>query len=113
MPLSAASSASACGLRAREAVEDRAAGGVGPIEAGEEQAGHQVVGHELAGAHDRVDLAADLAAAGDLGAEQVAGCEDGHAEARREQRRLRALSGAWRPEQNRNGHRGSLPPSSG
>ena len=79
---SASSSASAWRPGAREAVEDRAVGGVGPIQAGEEQAGHQVVGHELARAHDRVDLAPDLAAAGDLGAEQVAGGEDGHAEAR-------------------------------
>ena len=64
-----------------EAVEDRPGLGVVSLEPGQEQADHHVVGDELARPHDGVDLAPDLAAGRDLGAQQVARGEDGHAQA--------------------------------
>src|SRR3546814_4352857 len=50
--------------RAREAVEDEAVGAVGLIDAVGNHGDHEVVRHEVAGIHDRLRLAAELAARG-------------------------------------------------
>ena len=89
----------------RKAVEDRAALGIVLPSRARNSRTITSSEHELTRAHDRVDLAADLAAAGDLGPEQVAGCEDGRAEARGKQRRLRALAGTRCAEKDGYGHR--------
>ena len=61
-----ASSASACCLVAREAVEQEAVAGVAVADALDDHADDHLVGHQLAGVHVALGLAAELAALRDL-----------------------------------------------
>ena len=91
-------------LGPREAVEDRAPDGVLRPETVEEDADDGFVRDQLAAAHVAVGLATERRAGGDRGAQQVARCQDRDAEPLRQRRRLRALPGARRPEQDDDGH---------
>src|SRR3546814_4093547 len=61
--------------RAREAVEDEAVGAVGLIDAVGNHGDHEVVRHAVAGIHDRLRLAAELAARGSGSAQHIASRE--------------------------------------
>ena len=98
---------------AREAVEDRARGGVGLVEPAEQHADRDVVGDQLTALHEPARLETDRRAVPDGGPEQVAGGHVRDPELLGQQRRLRPLAGARRPEQHEDGHRtcGDSPPS--
>ncbi len=85
---------------ARKAVEDETVRGVGPRQALADQGEHQVVGDQLAGVHRRLGPEAQLGAARNRIAQQIAGGNLGHAALLGEPLCLGALAGAGRSEKN-------------
>ena len=90
--------------RPREAIEDRAVGGVGRLEPIEEDADDRLVGDELPAAHEAVRLAPERGALRDGRPQQLAGREDRHAEPGREGRCLGPLPRPRGAQQDDHGH---------
>ena len=86
--------------RARKAVEQEAARGIGLGQPLADDADDHVVGHELAGVHVLLRREAELGARLQRGAQHVAGRDVRHAEGGRDALGLRAFAGPRRTEQH-------------
>ena len=86
--------------RPREAVEDEAVGGLGPLDALADHPDDHLVGHEPALVHVLLGGLAELGALLDGGPEDVAGRVVGQPEVLLEALPLGALAGAGRAEQD-------------
>ena len=89
---SASSSALACCLVSREAVEQEPVAGVLGVDALDDHPDDHLVGDELAGVHEALRLAPELGVLGDVGAQHVAGRDVRQVEVFRQPLRLGALA---------------------
>ena len=86
------------GAVAGEPVEQEAARGIRLREAVAHELAGELVGDEVARLDDRLDALAELGAAGDVLAEDVAGRDRGTSKALRDEHALRPLAGALRAD---------------